>query len=71
MKLNITAADVLDVNKATGGTLEIKGGSDDSVSDTKESSWTKSDTGSSNGYSTDVGGETVVINIDKNIQTDL
>ncbi|WP_169943213.1 hypothetical protein, partial [Campylobacter sp. RM15925] len=71
-KMNITAKDVLDIDKANGDeTLTIKGGNDDTVSDTGGSTWTGKDNGSSKEYSTELSGETVIINIDKNISTDL
>ncbi|WP_172201431.1 retention module-containing protein [Campylobacter sp. RM16188] len=69
--LNISAQDVLDINKTTGETLNITGGSDDTVSDKSSSTWTSKDNGSSDQYSTELNGETVIINIDKNISTDL
>ncbi|WP_170020780.1 hypothetical protein, partial [Campylobacter sp. RM16190] len=75
-KLNITAQDVLDVNKANGSEiLTIKGGSDDLVSKTDSSEWTKTSgsVGEPDQYSTQLqpSGETVIIKIDQTINTDL
>ena len=67
-KLNITAQDVLDVNKTTGDTLTIKGGSDDTVHKTDTSSWQNNNDGT---YSTTVNGETVSIKIENNVTLDL
>ena len=67
-KLNITAQDVLDVNKTTGDTLTVKGGSDDTVHKTDTSSWQNNNDGT---YSTTVNGETVSIKIENNVTLDL
>ena len=67
-KLNITAQDVLDINKTTGNTLTVKGGSDDTVHKTDTSSWQNNNDGT---YSTTVNGETVSIKIENNVISDL
>ncbi|WP_103648561.1 retention module-containing protein [Campylobacter concisus] len=67
-KLNITAQDVLDINKTTGNTLTVKGGSDDTVHKTDTSSWQNNNDGT---YSTTVNGETVSIKIENNVTLDL
>ncbi len=67
-KLNITAQDVLDVNKTTGDTLTVKGGIDDTVHKTDTSSWQNNNDGT---YSTTVNGETVSIKIENNVTLDL
>ena len=68
-KLNITAQDVLDVNKTTGDTLTVKGGSDDTVHKTDTSSWQNNNNDGT--YSTTVNGETVSIKIENNVTPDL
>ena len=67
-KLNITAQDVLDVNKTTGDTLTVKGGGDDTVHKTDTSSWQNNNDGT---YSTIVNGETVSIKLENNVMPDL
>ncbi|MBE9829987.1 hypothetical protein G6W45_09640, partial [Campylobacter concisus] len=67
-KLNITAQDVLDVNKTTGDTLTVRGDSDDTVHKTDTSSWQNNNDGT---YSTTVNGETVSIKIENNVTPDL
>ncbi|QPH83677.1 retention module-containing protein [Campylobacter concisus] len=67
-KLNITAEDVLDINKTTGDTLTVKGGIDDTVHKTDTSSWQNNNDGT---YSTTVNGETVSIKIENNVTLDL
>ncbi|WP_346747004.1 hypothetical protein [uncultured Campylobacter sp.] len=71
-KLNITAQDILDINKATGSILTIKGGSDDTIHNTDGSTWKKNSDGT---YSTTVTENetthTVTIKIEDSITPDL
>ena len=71
-KLNITAQDVLDVNKTTGDTLTVKGGNDDIIHKTDGSTWQNKGDGT---YSTTVTDNetthTVTIKIEDSIRPDL
>ena len=71
-KLNITAQDVLDINKTTGNTLTIKGGSDDTMHKTDGSTWQNKGDGT---YSTTVTDNemthTVTIKVEDSITHDL
>ncbi|WP_188115657.1 beta strand repeat-containing protein, partial [Campylobacter concisus] len=71
-KLNITAQDVLDVNKTTGDTLTIKGGSDDTIHKTDESIWqNKGDRTYSTTVTNNETTHTVTIKIEDSITHDL
>ena len=71
-KLNITAQDVLDVNKTTGDTLTVKGGNDDTIHKTDGSTWQNKGDGT---YSTTVTDSetthTVTIKVEDSITHDL
>ncbi|ALF46821.1 hypothetical protein CCON33237_0095 [Campylobacter concisus] len=71
-KLNITAQDVLDINKTTGDTLTIRGGSDDTIHKTDESIWqNKGDRTYSTTVTNNETTHTVTIKIEDSITHDL
>ena len=71
-KLNITAKDILDINKTTGSILTIKGGNDDAIHKTDGSTWQNNGDGTYSATVTDnQTTHTVTIKVEDSITPDL